>query len=304
MSTGFESPIGSSQPTDWLALICRGPNDGQPTDGDGASQQARSIFQEIADSLPLSLLIKDRDGRRVFANRGYRELLSVEPREFLYKTDFDLFPDQDARQFSGEDAQVLRTGMELQATEELPDADGQPRWIERLKRPLRDAAGSIIGVQVLFWDATDRHLLDQKRDLERDLFDSLMANIPDAIYFKDLESRFLRLSPAQGKHEFGLASVDDVIGKSDADLFTAEHAQQAREDELEIMRTGRPLVARLERETWPDREDTWVSSTKMPLRSRSGEIVGTFGISRDVTGLLHSCISSAIARAVQLAGTR
>jgi len=276
--------------------ICLQSGGDNRTDVDFGSQQARRIVQAIVDSLSVSLLIKDRDGRRVFANRGYLELMSVAPEEILNKTDFDLFPDEVARQFSGEDAQVFRTGKELQGAEELPGTDGQQRWIERLKRPLYDAAGSIVGVQVLFWDATDRHLIEQKRDLERDLFDSLMENIPDAIYFKDVESRFLRLSPARGKHDLGLPSPEDVVGKSDADLFTAEHAKQAREDELEIMRTGIPLVARLERETWSNREDTWVSSTKMPLRNRDGEIVGTFGISRDVTELKQTQDQLQIAR--------
>src|SRR5262249_25135867 len=107
-------------------------------------------------------------------------------------------------------------------------------------------------------------------------------NIPDAIYFKDRESRFLRISRAMADR-FELSGPEAAIGKTDADMFSAEHAQQALEDEQRILRTGVPLVGQIEKETWAEREDTWVSTTKMPLRDRDGEILGTFGISRDVT---------------------
>ncbi len=263
--------------------------------GTSRRRRRRPILQAIADSLPLNLLIKDREGRRVFANRGYLELMGVASEDILGKTDFDLFTDEEARRYSGEDAQVLRTGKELRESNSLAGPGDEECWIERVKRPLRDANGKIVGVQVLFWDATDRHLIEQKRDLERALFDSLMENIPDSVYFKNRESRFMHISKAMVS-KFGMDSADQAIGKTDADIFTDEHAQQARDDELEIMRTGRPLVSRVERETWPDREDTWVSTTKMPLRNQSGEIVGTFGISRDVTELKRTQDELQIAR--------
>ena len=278
MAAEKNSSDGILSPSDWLAMVCL------RTGADDALAEVRSILDAVADSLLLSLLIKDKEGRRVFASRGYLELMSATPVEILGKTDFDLYSEEEARKFSGEDAQVLRTGREIRAVEQLVGASGESRWIEHLARPVRDATGSIIGVQALFWDATARHAEEEERDLERALLHSLMDNIPDAIYFKDRESRFLRLSPAMVRR-FGMASSDEAIGKSDADIFTEEHARQAREDELEIMRTGLPLVARVERETWANREDTWVSSTKMPLRNQAGEIVGTFGISRDVTEL-------------------
>ena len=73
------------------------------------------------------------------------------------------------------------------------------------------------------------------------------------------------------------------IGKTDFDIFTEEHARPAFEDEQEIMRTGRPVVGKEEKETWPGREDGGCSTTKMPLRDPGGRVVGTFGISRDIT---------------------
>ncbi|MEJ5309531.1 MAG: PAS domain-containing protein [Anaerolineae bacterium] len=119
-------------------------------------------------------------------------------------------------------------------------------------------------------------------NFEQDLMNALMDNIPAHIYFKDRESRFLRASRSQTER-FGLSDPADVIGKTDFDFFTEEHARPAYEDEQRIIRTGEPILGLEERETWPDRPDTWVSTTKMPLRDREGNIIGTFGISTDIT---------------------
>src|SRR5205085_7249870 len=83
-------------------------------------------------------------------------------------------------------------------------------------------------------------------------------------------------------NRFGINDPGAVEGKSDCDFFTEEHAFQALQDEQEIIRTG-VAVKKEEKETWPDGSETWVSTTKIPLRDTAGSIIGTFGISRDIT---------------------
>ena len=124
--------------------------------------------------------------------------------------------------------------------------------------------------------------LFQRMNHERDLLHALMDNIPDAIYFKDTKSRFLRATKALAE-KTGLPNPDDLIGKTDFDLFTKEHAQQAFDDEQKILKTAIPKIGIEEKETWPDKHITWVSTTKMPLRDNNGAIIGTFGVSRDIT---------------------
>ncbi|MDX6504436.1 MAG: phosphoserine phosphatase RsbU/P, partial [Gaiellaceae bacterium] len=115
-----------------------------------------------------------------------------------------------------------------------------------------------------------------------DLLAVFMETTTDNVYFKDLESRFRAVSAAQARW-LGLDDPSEVVGKSDFDFFGAEHAQGAFEHEMEIIRTGKPIVDFEERDTWKDGRVAWVSTTKMPLRNRAGETIGTFGISRDIT---------------------
>jgi diguanylate cyclase (GGDEF)-like protein/PAS domain S-box-containing protein len=114
------------------------------------------------------------------------------------------------------------------------------------------------------------------------LLETLMDNVPDAIYFKDRHSRFTRVNQYQAAR-FGIANPALVVGRTDFDFFTDEHAAQALRDEQEIIRTGKPLVNVEEKETLANGEFRWVSTTKLPLRDGQGNIVGTFGISRDIT---------------------
>ncbi len=118
--------------------------------------------------------------------------------------------------------------------------------------------------------------------LNFNLLNALMEHIPDNIYFKDRESRFIRINRAAAEW-YGLEDPAAVVGKSDFDLFTATHAQPAYDDEQDIIRTGKPLLHKEEKETWPDGRETWVDTSKLPLRDHQGNILGTFGISRDIT---------------------
>ncbi len=117
---------------------------------------------------------------------------------------------------------------------------------------------------------------------ESGLMQHLMDNIKDNIYFMDRQGRIIMINH-EGAKWLGYDSPQELLGKTDLDIFTGEHGSSAFADEQRVMATGVPILGKEERETWADGHETWVSTSKMPLRSDSGEIVGTFGISRDIT---------------------
>ncbi len=134
----------------------------------------------------------------------------------------------------------------------------------------------------LEFEIVDREQAQQALLREQHLLRILMDNSPDAIYFKDKESRFIKVNQSFAKIH-GKETSDDLLGLSDFDLFTEEHANEAFEDEMRVLKTGEPIVGKVEKETWPDGHETWVSTTKLPMRDDKGNITGTFGISRDIT---------------------
>src|SRR5215510_9601548 len=134
------------------------------------------------------------------------------------------------------------------------------------------------------WARRSTEIVPEISPLQDELFllETLMDNVPDSIYFKDRQSRFTRIN-RYAAARFGVASPELAIGRTDFDYFTDEHAAKALRDEQEIIRTGQPLVNVVEKETRADGDVRWISTTKLPLRDREGNIVGTFGISRDIS---------------------
>ncbi len=119
---------------------------------------------------------------------------------------------------------------------------------------------------------------------EQQLLQTLMDNAADAIYFKDLASRFVRVNRAQTGY-LGLGAPDEAIGRTDADFFPDETAGRYRADEEDVVATGRPIIGKIEDNGAGDERRRWFSTTKVPFRKADGSIIGTIGISRDITEL-------------------
>lgn len=133
-----------------------------------------------------------------------------------------------------------------------------------------------------------REQSEPQRELELTCMSNLLSATGERVYFKDLQSRFLLVSAGWiASYAPGRAAAE-LIGQTDFDVFSRQHASAAFRDEQQVIRTGEPIVGKVELETYGGRADTWVSTTKMPLRDERGRIIGTFGISRDVTAQIRA----------------
>ncbi|MEO6993150.1 MAG: PAS domain-containing protein, partial [Lacunisphaera sp.] len=130
--------------------------------------------------------------------------------------------------------------------------------------------------------ATPMARADATRLLDRALVSAFLANIPDFVYFKDREGRFIAVSQSKVRRN-GLKHENEIIGKTDFDFFSEKDARKAKEDEDEVMRTGVPVVDKLEHIKWADGRETWALINKMPLHDDDGAVIGTFGLTKDVT---------------------
>ncbi len=172
---------------------------------------------------------------------------------------------------------MLETGVQHTHGPEIFPVKHEPVWIESSVYKL--TSGELVHV---FDDVTKRKVAEDEILRERRLLNTFMDSSEDNIYFKDTKSRFTDVNQAIIKW-FGKQKAEELIGKTDFDFFTVEHARQAFDDEQEIIRTGMPMINKVEKETWNNNENTWVSSTKIPLFDVNNRIIGIMGISRDIT---------------------
>ena len=245
-------------------------------------RESEAVYQSLVESLPLNVFRKDLQGRVVFGNKRYCDTLGQPLEQLAGKTDSDIFPRELADKYRSDDANVIASGEVLDVVEEHRKPDGELIYVHVLKAPVRDASGRIVGIQGMFWDVTDRKRAEAELEHERYLLHSLMDGTPDAIYFKDTEGRFTRINKSKAARS-GLSDPAEAVGKTDADFFPAEHAAKTVADEHQLMQAGRPLVGEEEHIVWPNGREGWVSTTKMPLRDKDGKVIGTFGISHDIT---------------------
>jgi len=132
--------------------------------------------------------------------------------------------------------------------------------------------------------ATTRKLEDESVLSELAMLRTVVANLPDPIYMKDAESRFLMANEATAKN-LGAASVADIVGKTDFDFYPEELARSFFEDERKVLLSGKPQVSKEERIKDANGGVRYLLSTKVPLFDGAGRAVGIVGVGRNITAL-------------------
>jgi PAS domain S-box-containing protein len=130
-------------------------------------------------------------------------------------------------------------------------------------------------------DITARNETEQRRIREHELLKTLIDTIPDSVYFKDEQNRFVLVNKSKAEHSN--VSPEEMVNKTDFDFLPEDQARKIFDDDNNIIQSGQPIINKLEKLTYGDGSERWVSVTKVPRYSAEGDIIGTLGISRDVT---------------------
>ena len=293
----------------WDSRSISSPRSSKSSAAEDELRDSEGRLRQIIDLVPHAIFAKDREGRFIMANLAVATVYGTTPEKMIGARDADFSPSgEEIRHFLLNDLQVIESGVAKFVPEEtLVDARrapphaadhedslrhlaiygaGRTRRGYRHYRPERGRRG-IAGRPRRAGVArpgANGGVGKRRRGVETGtaLLHALMDNLPHNIYFKDRNSRFLRINRAMARF-FGLRDVREAAGKTDCDFFAEEHARQAMEDEREILRSGTAIVDKEEKETWPDGRTSWAATTKLPLLDEEGQVVGTFGISRDIT---------------------
>lgn len=186
------------------------------------------------------------------------------------------------------DSVLAESGEDILATDcRYRHPDQTWHWLRVRGVVERDDTGQAVRMVGSIIDISKRKGAETELEEERYRLRQLIENIPVNVYYKDLDSRFV-LANSSTAEKLGAGSVRDLLGKSDRDFFDAEHADLARQNELEIMTSLKPQINIIQRETWEGKEDTWAETSKVPWLDRKGELRGTFGITNDITDLVRT----------------
>ncbi len=242
-------------------------------------RQDLSVYRDLFDSAPDAIVLIDLQGNIVDVNRMALEQFGYTTEQMLGMQFTDLMTD-DSIEKAASTVTAFLDGKVVSQTGRYRRSDGKIFKAETTSAIVHKGANRV--AKVVLRDANKRKRAESALAREQMLLQALMQTLPEQIYFKDKQSRFIRINKAQMR-TFGVTSQKQILGKTDFDFFSEEHASSAFADEQEIMRTGMSMVGKEEKETWADGRETWVSTTKAPLLDAEGNIIGTFGISRDIT---------------------
>jgi len=261
--------------------------------------ESQSLYSSLVNHMPAGVFRKRADGTYDFVNERFCELKGLTPEEIIGKNPKELADYEEYKSRSGKYDKspiqrtlvtqgtdhhewIMRHGMPIVVDESYVQEDGHIEYFQVVKTPIFNAAGKVIGTQGMQFDITPSKRAQEALAQEQFLLRSYMDNTPDSIFFKNIEGRFTRANRAQ-LAILGVSDESEAIGKSDFDFFSPHHAKKAFEDEQMIIRTGLPLINREEKASWADGRTMWFNTSKFPLKDKDGNIVGTFGVSTNIT---------------------
>lgn len=249
-------------------------------------------FNTLIDNIPNNVYIKDTASKYIAVNSKFAEQLKFNnPDELIGKSDADIYPFEIAEKYLNEDKQIISGEKTELVREQKSIKDGKEKYSITTKLPIKNKNGKIIGLLGFFSDITDQKLMNnelqsQKEivDKEKNLLRTLIDSMPDSIYIKDKDGKFLDANPTQiAVTKAG--SYENILGKTDFDFYPKDIAEMFSKDDKHILDTGEPVIGKEEIGFDTEGNIRVRSTTKVPFFDEKGDVIGLVGIGRDITQL-------------------
>lgn len=240
--------------------------------------------RELSKQPGYVVLVFDASGNVLSASPEIEDITGFPSAKLLsgeLRWDAGIHP-EDRESFAQTCRQVLQGENTAPITYRYQDHHGTDHFLEQTTLRIHIPIHNGMKLVAVLRDMTNLQRAEEEWRAGEALLALLMDSIPDTIYFKDTQLRFTKVNRAFADL-LRLPGPEATLGKDDSHFFLPEHARRAREQELEILKSGRPLVDFLEQDLLLDGRTRWVSTTQVPIRDRGGAIIGLVGISRDVT---------------------
>ena len=239
----------------------------------------RLCLRALLEYSPDHLYFKDAQSRFLCINRTLAADLGLpRPSRAVGRTESDFrSPEKAAASFEDE-RRIMDTGEPVIDKLEMQESRGRTQWVLTSKSPLRDETGRIVGTFGMSRDITELKAMEDAFTQERLMLRSVIDHLPDYIFAKDREGRYILNNAAHARF-LGKDSPEEVYGKTPHDLFAGEVAQKVHADDLEVMERREAILDQVEEPT-PGR---WLSTSKIPLYDGEGKVCGLVAISRDIT---------------------
>jgi len=243
-----------------------------------ALRESEARYRGLVENFPMGLFrtTPGPEGKVVMANPAAARMLGCDSVAELLgaKAVWTYQSPADRGAFS---EKLIAKGRVIAEELRLKKKDGTPMWVAVTARVVRNESGEVEYFEGMLDDVTDR----KRAEEELKNYQFMVESAHDAIFFKDLESRYV-IANAKTLEAFGL-SRGEVIGKNDSELLTdREEAGKNVEDDQRVFSTGEPAEI-TKHMTGADGKERWFQAIKTPRFDDSGNIVGLVGIARDIT---------------------
>jgi len=249
-----------------------------------ALKYERNLLRALIDNLPDSVYIKDSNSRIIVANEAQIKNMGFEKEaDVINKDDYEMYAKEIADQYRQSDLKIFKTGIpELNKELSYVDENNQNHWVLTSKMPIKNDNGDIIGLAGIGKDITALKNAQESMQKDRNLLRTIIDNLPDIIYVKDLECKKIIANPADVR-TCGFKNEEELLHKSDYDTFPKDIADAFYADDLFVLQSGLSILNREEFFIDTDQNKQWLLSSKIPVRNEQGAIIGLVGIGRDIT---------------------